>query len=240
MDFYVSWLEFFWNLFASFQSTISQHWLKYDLSWNGRQAIIWTNGGAVYWCICMYTSPSLNELIIYSIISRHGMTRTHYPTYIINIMTADGLDMHGTKESTPMAPLIAKFMGPIWGRQDPGGSHVGPMNLAIWDYRLVLLEHCGLITRKAYESIHTALKPDNTLEYLSTMHTVHDKFTNDFCGIIKTPKQKYLSQTLNYRFWIMDILFLGQRFVQGHPEDMCKFIYYKIYVYNKKKIRSVT
>ena len=23
-------------------------------------------------------------------------------------------------------------MGPIWGRQDPGGSHVGPMNFAIW------------------------------------------------------------------------------------------------------------
>ena len=28
--------------------------------------------------------------------------------------------------------LIARFMGPIWGRQDPGGPHVGPMNLAIW------------------------------------------------------------------------------------------------------------
>ena len=25
-------------------------------------------------------------------------------------------------------------MGPIWGRQDPGGPHVGPMNLAIWDH----------------------------------------------------------------------------------------------------------
>ena len=24
-------------------------------------------------------------------------------------------------------------MGPTWGRQDPGGLHVGPMNLAIWD-----------------------------------------------------------------------------------------------------------
>ena len=24
-------------------------------------------------------------------------------------------------------------MGPIWDRQDPGGPHVGPMNLAIWD-----------------------------------------------------------------------------------------------------------
>ena len=23
-------------------------------------------------------------------------------------------------------------MGPIWGRQDPSGPHVGPMNLAIW------------------------------------------------------------------------------------------------------------
>ena len=27
-------------------------------------------------------------------------------------------------------------MGPIWGRQDPGGSHVGPMNLAIWVYSM--------------------------------------------------------------------------------------------------------
>ena len=27
---------------------------------------------------------------------------------------------------------IAKFMGPTWGRQDTGGPHIGPMNLAIW------------------------------------------------------------------------------------------------------------
>ena len=24
-------------------------------------------------------------------------------------------------------------MGPIWGRQDPGGPHVGPMNFVFWD-----------------------------------------------------------------------------------------------------------
>ena len=24
-------------------------------------------------------------------------------------------------------------MGPIWGRQDPGGPHFGRMNFAIWD-----------------------------------------------------------------------------------------------------------
>ena len=28
-------------------------------------------------------------------------------------------------------------MGPIWGRQDPDGPHVGPMNFAIWDTILI-------------------------------------------------------------------------------------------------------
>ena len=27
--------------------------------------------------------------------------------------------------------LITRFMGPTWGRQDPGGPHVGPMNFVI-------------------------------------------------------------------------------------------------------------
>ena len=27
-------------------------------------------------------------------------------------------------------------MGPIWGRQDQGGPHVGPMNFAVWVYLL--------------------------------------------------------------------------------------------------------
>ena len=26
-------------------------------------------------------------------------------------------------------------MGPIWGRQDPGGHHVGPMDFAIWSVK---------------------------------------------------------------------------------------------------------
>ena len=31
-------------------------------------------------------------------------------------------------------------MGPIWGRQDPGGPHVGPMNFAIWDVPYVFVD----------------------------------------------------------------------------------------------------
>ena len=31
----------------------------------------------------------------------------------------------------PNSKVHGANMGPIWGRQDPGGPHVGPMNLAI-------------------------------------------------------------------------------------------------------------
>ena len=51
-------------------------------------------------------------------------------------------------------------MGPIWGRQDPGGPHVGPINFAIWDilnyggvraapyfFNIMLSHTDGLVTR---------------------------------------------------------------------------------------------
>ena len=32
----------------------------------------------------------------------------------------------------PVSKVQGTNMGPIWGRQDPGGPHVGPINFAIW------------------------------------------------------------------------------------------------------------
>ena len=32
----------------------------------------------------------------------------------------------------PDSKVHGANMGPIWGRQDPDGPHVGPMNFAIW------------------------------------------------------------------------------------------------------------
>ena len=32
---------------------------------------------------------------------------------------------------TPDSKFHGANMGPIWGRQDPGGPHIGPMNFAI-------------------------------------------------------------------------------------------------------------
>ena len=34
----------------------------------------------------------------------------------------------------PDSKVHGANMGPIWGRHDPGGPHVGPMNFAIWAY----------------------------------------------------------------------------------------------------------
>ena len=33
----------------------------------------------------------------------------------------------------PDSKVHGANMGPIWGRQDPGGPHAGAMNFAIWD-----------------------------------------------------------------------------------------------------------
>ena len=34
--------------------------------------------------------------------------------------------------NSPDGKVNGANMGPIWGRQDPGGPHVGPMTFAIW------------------------------------------------------------------------------------------------------------
>ena len=35
--------------------------------------------------------------------------------------------------NNPDSKVHGAKMGPIWGQQDPGGSHVGPINYAIWE-----------------------------------------------------------------------------------------------------------
>ena len=36
------------------------------------------------------------------------------------------------RRTYPDSKVHGANMRPIWGRQDPGGPHVGPMNLDIW------------------------------------------------------------------------------------------------------------
>ena len=39
---------------------------------------------------------------------------------------------HNRNQPIPDSTPHGVTMGPVWGRQDPGGPHVGPMNFAIW------------------------------------------------------------------------------------------------------------
>ena len=43
------------------------------------------------------------------------------------------------KTMIPDSKVHGANMGPIWGRQDRGGPHVGPMNLIIWDGAGIIL-----------------------------------------------------------------------------------------------------
>ena len=42
----------------------------------------------------------------------------------------------------PDSKVHGAKMGPIWGRKVPGGSHVGPMNFAIWAFTIFSLNPC--------------------------------------------------------------------------------------------------
>ena len=39
----------------------------------------------------------------------------------------------GFHSTDPDSKVHGADMGPIWGRKDPGGPHVGPMNCVIWE-----------------------------------------------------------------------------------------------------------
>ena len=71
---------------------------------------------------------SLNELIIWVNGSHESMKN-----YITKTKHSTMVWWKYSMGHTPVSKVHGANMGPIWGRQDPGGPHVGPMNLAIWD-----------------------------------------------------------------------------------------------------------
>ena len=64
-------------------------------------------------------------------------------------------------EFIPDSKVHGANMGPIWGRQDPGGSHVGPINFAIWDDIIEVHFHSAFSFRILCTLYNTC--EDNTL-----------------------------------------------------------------------------
>ena len=48
--------------------------------------------------------------------------------------------MDYTLKGPPDSKVHGANIGPIWGRQDPGGPHVGPMDFAIWANKVGLYD----------------------------------------------------------------------------------------------------
>ena len=83
-----------------------------DLVSNRRQVIIWTNN----------VFETTHIFSIFHVVS-------------VNIVAYDVLVLRHQQAQYPIPPdskIHGANMGPTWGRQDPGGPHVGHTNLAIW------------------------------------------------------------------------------------------------------------
>ena len=104
------------------------------LSPGRRHAIIWTNAGIL---LIGPSETDFNEILI------KNHTFSFKKIYL---------------KMSPHSKVHGANMGPIWGRQDPGGSKVGPMNFAIWVIRkmaaILSCPPCFNILRPSEAYIH--------------------------------------------------------------------------------------
>ena len=76
---------------------------------------------------------------------RWRVGQAHGTLSVKNIVSEDMDRMYWDKPKTKYIPDSKGHganMGPIWGRQNPSGPHVGAMNIAIWAY---ILGVCGAL-----------------------------------------------------------------------------------------------
>ena len=73
----------------------------------------------------------------------------------------------------PDSKVHGANMGPIWGRQDPGGPHFGPMNLALWDVLQIISWKQKSPTSVQLEWHYDNYHSKNTLEYINKYRTLN-------------------------------------------------------------------
>ena len=91
----------------------------------------------------------------------------------------------------PHSKVHEANMGPIWGRQGPGGPHVGPMNFAFWD----VTEHCVLdyVSQWALCLHHCIISPK---VHLCRYHYVRCVMSRLHYANINTDVRRIMSQWL--------------------------------------------
>ena len=87
--------------------------------------------------LCDYMAIKLLQILL---------QMTHVTSYVKSVVVSIWWSMGCLCEfyvySIPDSKVHGANMGPIWGRQDPDGTHVGPMNFVIWDVSTYLFQCC--------------------------------------------------------------------------------------------------
>ena len=107
-----------------------ENWCIHQFNWMQNKLIenfswLWYN---LVKCILLRVKHSGN-LIWYIF---HLFT-SHIIATLCQIYFNDYKNKHTCNMMIPDNKVHWANMGPIWGLQDPGGRHVGPMNFVIWD-----------------------------------------------------------------------------------------------------------
>ena len=94
----------------------------------------------------------------------------------------------------PDSNVYGANMGPIWGPQDPGGPHVGPMNFAIWEGFSI---HHPLNQLLLYRTLHPLMLSDAYMRQL-TQQTLFMIITSQILYAKQISKPMLTYCKLNY------------------------------------------
>ena len=107
-------------------------------------------------------------------------------------------------------------MGPIWGRQGPGGPHVGPMNFAIW----VVIPKCRATCPG---SISDLVYPQSMNIHISSNcgpHSQHSKLMSGLLRALWVTQSIYCGKSLLNWYELVRMVDLFYRFTQVNFIDM--------------------
>ena len=92
----------------------------------------------------------------------------------------------------PDSKVHGANMGPVWGRQDPDGPHVGPMNFAIWVYLYYLIFSCDQAALWMVQSVRLSVRPSvcPSVRLSVTPFSLcsHHRIIMKFSGVITSDK----------------------------------------------------
>ena len=128
----------------------------------------------------------------------------------------EAIQPHIFTDNIPDSKVHGANMRPIWGRQHPGGPHVGPMNFVIWDTNL--LWKC--VQQFKFVFCHVS----NIICFKIVNNVIRTVFVATISGLVWQPlcivsallKSKLIVTTL------LSFIILKTKYLQDDTVDLCQ------------------